>query len=125
MWAKDIGDGRYVVENIPWFVRGIACNDIVSVNRDPEDGHRIFAAVLERGGHSVFRAALTGDADKYAAALTQIIELGCDIERRDNGTFAAIDVPPAVDADKVAKILSAYEDDDVLEYDEGLVHWKS
>lgn len=38
MWAVDQGDGTVRLDNIPWFVRGIACGDIVATEADEEEG---------------------------------------------------------------------------------------
>jgi hypothetical protein len=36
LWAVDQDDGTARLDNIPWFVRGIACGDIVTTEPDDE-----------------------------------------------------------------------------------------
>ena len=37
LWARPAGDDEYVLENVPWFVRGNACGDRVRAAPD-DDG---------------------------------------------------------------------------------------
>ena len=37
LWAVDQGDGTVRLDNVPWFVRGVACGDVVAASVD-EDG---------------------------------------------------------------------------------------
>jgi hypothetical protein len=37
MWAVDLGDGTVRLDNTPWFVRGVACGDIIAAQPD-DDG---------------------------------------------------------------------------------------
>ncbi|WP_353940170.1 DUF4265 domain-containing protein [Streptomyces sp. HUAS MG91] len=39
LWAVDLGDGTVRLDNTPWFVRGVASDDIIRVEID-EDGAR-------------------------------------------------------------------------------------
>jgi hypothetical protein len=39
LWAVEQGDGTVKLDNIPWFVRGVACGDILATLTD-EDGVR-------------------------------------------------------------------------------------
>jgi hypothetical protein len=39
LWAVDLGDGTIRLDNVPWFVRGVASDDIIRVEID-EDGLR-------------------------------------------------------------------------------------
>ncbi|MFI5808801.1 DUF4265 domain-containing protein [Streptomyces sp. NPDC051561] len=36
LWAVDLGDGTVRLDNTPWFVRGVASDDIVRVEVDEE-----------------------------------------------------------------------------------------
>ncbi|MGW0766846.1 DUF4265 domain-containing protein [Streptomyces sp. NPDC002676] len=47
LWTVDQGDGTVRLDNIPWFVRGIACGDIVTTEPD-EEGVRWAGEVVGR-----------------------------------------------------------------------------
>lgn len=70
VWAFDVGDDRYVIDNVPWFVRDLAVGDVVeAVSRDART-HPVFRRVLERSGHVTIRliclrsGSLAGDLAK-------------------------------------------------------------
>ncbi|MFY2561717.1 DUF4265 domain-containing protein [Corallococcus terminator] len=49
-WAVRVGDGLFQLDNIPFFVRGLAVNDIVLAT--PEEGVFRYKEVVQPSGHS-------------------------------------------------------------------------
>jgi hypothetical protein len=55
VWAYDVGDNRYVIDNVPWFARDLAVGDLVrTVSPDPRS-HPIFQRLLDRSDHVTIR----------------------------------------------------------------------
>ncbi|WP_393954587.1 DUF4265 domain-containing protein [Streptomyces murinus] len=63
LWAVDQSDGTARFDKIPWFVRGIACGDIVATEPD-EEGVRWAGEVVRRS-----RTAPSASSCAVAAAL--------------------------------------------------------
>jgi hypothetical protein len=92
LWATELGDDRYLIDNIPFFVEEIALNDVVEA-RAGEDGCLHFTRKLASGGHSTIQVGAheTVEEELIGALKT----LGCGLERDEPGFFS-VDVPPEV-----------------------------
>src|SRR5689334_8299153 len=56
VWAKPLGERRFVICNVPFYVRDIAFNDVVeAAPRPSSDSLYDFIRVISRGGHSTYR----------------------------------------------------------------------
>lgn len=103
--AVALGDGRYRIDNVPFFAYNVSLGDVVEAR-----GKRLprVRRVVEKSGHRTVRVVLPeeeGLEGPTARPLIQAIErLGCQFEG-----FApmllAIDVPPEVKIDQVVSTL--------------------
>ena len=117
VWAASLGDGRYRIENVPFYACGVSYDDIVVAK--PKDGLLIVQEVAERGGHSTYRVILnryTTD-DEFKAAWEKIESLGCTYERATE-RLLAIDVPPEADIYAVYAALEEGEKVGVWDFEE-------
>lgn len=75
VWAVPIGGDLFRVDNTPWFVRGVAADDVVQAIPDP-GGVLWFRQVHQRSGHVVVRVIprsdgrLAGDRQAVLDAFT-------------------------------------------------------
>ncbi len=113
-WARPTPEG-FVVENIPFFVRGYAYLDVVAAVRDA-DGVRVVTELLRASGHGCIRV-IAADVADIAALRAEIRALGCGSELC-SGKFFAVDVVPAA-WPALHAFLSAAEEGGRLEYEEG------
>lgn len=79
MWANDLGDGRYRVDNIPWFAYGVSLHDVISVKYLQGDSRPYFDRVIVPSGEITNRITFEENLpeEKRRAAsdlLQQIIE---------------------------------------------------
>lgn len=120
LWAKIVSEGRFRIDNIPFYVYDISLGDTVS--GDPDDDRIAFCQVLKRGGHSTYRVLLTDDAgfesESLAGIWPELENLGCSYEVAKR-RWIAIDVPPATDVFAVCRILEAGESSGVWTFEEG------
>jgi hypothetical protein len=65
LWAVPLGDGRYRVQNIPFFLYGVSLEDIVSAEQ--VDGFLTFREVVSSSGHSTYRVFLRDPVAAEAA----------------------------------------------------------
>jgi hypothetical protein len=121
MWAFSLGDGRYRLDNIPFFIYDVSIDDIVSA--EEVDGILTFRQVLSSGGHSTYRVFYRDRAIASPAALDErlaaVRTLGASTEGAKRVT--AIDVPPDADLDAIYRLLDAGEAEDFWTLDEGHV----
>ncbi|MER5691178.1 DUF4265 domain-containing protein [Streptomyces mirabilis] len=109
LWAVDQGDGTVRLDNIPWFVRGIACGDIVATEADEEEGVRWAGEVVRRSKNCTIRLIVFRDGGSGAARQSVIHafhELGVCGEGIERFGMVALDVPPTADLAKVQRLLN-------------------
>ncbi|MEV7319383.1 DUF4265 domain-containing protein [Streptomyces sp. NPDC093970] len=107
LWAVDQGDGTARLDNIPWFVRGIACGDIVATGPD-EEGVQWAGEVVQRSENCTIRLIVLRDGGSGAArqsVINAFHKLGVDGEGIERFRMVALDVPPTVDLTKVQRLL--------------------
>jgi len=123
LWAVPLGDGRYRIDNTPWFVRQLATGDIVIAQAD--DGGELWAT--ERAawsGHLTLRVIppskgpLGGDRQ---AVLDAFEALGVTGEGVAQYGIVALDVAPDADLHAVKALLLAGAADGRWDYEEGCV----
>lgn len=118
LWARAVGHDRYVIDNTPFFVRGISFGDVVDTER--VSGHLVFRQLVEPSPHSTLRVILFRK-DLVARFRHQMRELGCATELSHVPGLIAIDVPPGVPLETVRQVLDAGEEVGDWEYEEAAV----
>jgi hypothetical protein len=104
LWAFDLGNGRYKLDNTPWYAYGVSTGDVIEAQREDPGGFLIFRRVVEKSGYRTIRIA--SDEDFSDDLLYEIQGLGCSFEGA-NRRYIAVDVPAAVDLSTVAEFLTA------------------
>ncbi|MCA0315446.1 MAG: DUF4265 domain-containing protein [Candidatus Melainabacteria bacterium] len=131
LWAVPLGENRYRLDNTPWFVRGIACGDIVIAQAD-SDGILWFVERDKWGGHMTIRIIPRSDSQTPLTLADVIARLngtgiGLECEGLQQYGIVAIDVLPVSESDghtgliKLKDCLSKGEADGLWYFEEGLV----
>ena len=115
VWAKVAGSGRYEIDNVPFYVRGVSWKDIVEA--EERDEEYFFKRVVRPSGHSVLRI-IVFKKDEVPALRERLIELGCSSEASHIEGFLAVDVPPNVPLGRVRQYLDTGEQREWWEYEE-------
>jgi Domain of unknown function (DUF4265) len=117
LWARAIGDGVFIVDNVPFFAYGLSRGDRIYAQRS-DDSVLEYSGVAQHSGHSTYRVFL-GEAqevrvDEY---WRQLEALGCE---REIGTrrLWAIDLSPEVDIFKAYDVFEDGEAEGVWEFEE-------
>jgi hypothetical protein len=117
VWAIPTADG-FRLDNIPFFAREIAAEDIVSASVDA-DGMLRFSSLVSPSGHSTvrlwFAKGLEADVQRVRQELR---DLGCPSELSYLPRLVAVDIPPTVPYANVRELLDNYERRGVFEYEE-------
>ncbi|MEU6421807.1 DUF4265 domain-containing protein [Streptomyces spiralis] len=114
------GYGTAQLDNIPWFVRGIACGDIVP----DEDGVRWAGEVVQRSENCATRLIVFRDGGSGAArqsVINAFQALDVDGEGVERFGMVALDFPPTADLAKVQRLLSHGVAEEWWDMEEGCV----
>lgn len=124
LWAFDLGYDRYRLDNTPWFVRGVACYDVVEALAPDADSVPVVHQVLEHSGHLTVRVLPldAGGRDTLAALIREFNALGVDCEGDQVRDLLALDVPPSIRLAPVKEHLDRGTADGRWKYEEGLVN---
>ena len=111
LWAFDLGEDLYQLDNTPWYQYGVSYKDVIEAV--PESGGELplFRRVVEKSGYRTLRVALEEPATEVF--LEEIKQLGCSFEGA-NRRYIAIDIAPGIDLQKMANFLT--ENDTCWEY---------
>jgi Domain of unknown function (DUF4265) len=118
LWGKPVGDASFALQNVPFLIDGLSCEDVVAVRL--EDDIFVFDRVLSRSGHSTYR--IYAKVDKTDSELNALIEklrsMHCEFERA-NSKLLGVNVLPEADIYAVYKVLEDAENLGFMEFDEG------
>ena len=124
LWANALGDNRYEIDNVPWFVRDLAAHDIVRAVAPDEQSHPVFQQLETRSEHLTvrvicFRAGpLGGDLQRVIDAFAG---LGVYAEGIDQYGMVALDIPPVAPLRQVYRRLAAGDQDGSWTWEEGRI----
>ncbi|WP_030758793.1 MULTISPECIES: DUF4265 domain-containing protein [unclassified Streptomyces] len=123
LWAVDLGDGTVRLDNTPWFVRGVASDDIVRVEVDDE-GVRWAGEMVRASENCTIRLIVLkdgGSVDARQSVLEAFHRLGTTGEGIERFRMVALDVPPTADLPKIRKLLEHGATKEWWHWEEGCV----
>lgn len=110
-----MGEGLFQIDNIPFFVTGIALGDIVSAIH--EGGEFRFQKVVHPSGHSTLRLIIY-DKSEVPTVRRLLKERGCTSEGSHIPGLISVDVPPSVSLDELRAMLDEGEAQERWGYEE-------
>lgn len=121
MYAKPLGDGRFVLDNSPFYVFDVSYCDEFSAT--DVDGELVFSHVTARGGHSTYRIKIPQGKDHshFLKYWTELEREGCSYEGSSVNVqrLYTVDIPPGADVNKIYQIMQKYENTGIWEFEEG------
>ncbi len=118
MWAVPLGNGTYRIDNIPFFVRGVSDEDVVSASK--KDGELYYSGLVSEGGHSTVRLLLS-NPEEAQTVRDELRARGCSSEGTNIPGLIAVDVPPSVKYGDVRPFFAKGEDAGRWEFEEGCI----
>ena len=115
LWVDPIGNGKYVIENTPFYFFGVSYQDVVLGQE--RNGELTFDSVLARGGHSTYRIIVV-DRGGFEQYWQPLADMGCTYEGGPNGLLA-VDVPPRADIYAAYLAMDVGEKAGTWSYEEG------
>lgn len=118
VWAEPEGYGTYKIKNVPFYAKGISCEDIVRA--EPQDGNLVFRGVVRHNGHSTYRIyAPSGRTSPEVESLIGVLQqMHCEIEPATD-KLVGVDVLPEADIYKVYETLADAERKGSIGFQEG------
>lgn len=124
LWAEPVDGDLYRLDNIPWFVRGVAAGDVVQARPDT-DGVLWFVEVRERGGHMTVRVISRYDGPfdgNRQEVLDVFLRLGVGAEGMSSPVnMVALDIAPDAPLPSVKSLLASGESDGRWYVEEGCI----
>ncbi|MCI0358766.1 MAG: DUF4265 domain-containing protein [Planctomycetaceae bacterium] len=118
VWADEAGEGKFVLDNIPFFARQATLGDVVSVNRI---GDELFYDSTEQpSGNSLVRVVMFGGRDPQELR-SRLRAIGCSSELSHLPSLFAVNVPPSVDIGQVRALLDEGSALDQWDYEEAIL----
>ncbi len=107
LWALNLGNDRYKLDNLPYFAYSVSCDDIVYAPFDEDEGFPTFREVVEKSGNRTVRLIFElpfAKGNKTNSVLSALVELGCEYEGA-NKRYFCVNIPPACNLDTVIECL--------------------
>lgn len=109
--------GHYRIDNIPFYVPGLACGDIVFAEFDDDEAALTYRETIRPSGNSTIQVIVM-DQSKNVEDVREIFrEMGCESEGKGNNYFV-MEVPADMDYGPVKLKLELLLDKGILDYAE-------
>ena len=109
LWAEQLTENTFKLDNTPLYAEGVSCADIVKAAPD-EDGVLVVQSIVRRGRHTTYRVSLnddvSSDAEDVRSFLSLLNRLGCVYEAQ-HGLLYSVDVPPEANRREVDLAMQA------------------
>lgn len=99
LWAFNLGDDTYQLDNSPFYAYGVSIGDIVQADPVTGDAFPIFRCVIKKSGNKTIRIIFHHPVEKgnpSEAVLNRLTALGCSYEGA-NKIYVAVTIPTEVD----------------------------
>ncbi|MDP8979751.1 MAG: DUF4265 domain-containing protein [Acidobacteriota bacterium] len=123
LWALPLGNNLFKIDNIPFFVTGISCEDVVEASADSE-GELRYKSLVTSSPHNTLRVILFREspdtrplADRVSDLRSQLARIGCSTELSHMPGLVAVDADPA-SINNVIGVLQSGEKANLWEYEE-------
>jgi len=114
LWAEALSDGRFRLDNTPFFAVGVSLGDIVYAI--DENGRKVFSSLSAPSGHSTLRIVLLEPAE-ILQVRARLTAFGCATELSHLPNLVAVDVPPGVSLNAVRAFLDEGQRQSKWEYE--------
>ena len=124
VWALPLGDERFQLRNVPWFVRGVAEDDVVRAVAPTDSSWPVFIEQLEWSGNLTIRVIpfnagpLLGSQEEVLKRLTPF---GAEGEAAGDYPIVALTVPVGVQREPIRALLEQGTAEGWWEFEEGCV----
>lgn len=107
LWAFDLGNDHYKLDNSPFFAYSVSSDDIVYAPFDRHEGFPTFQRVVSKSGNRTIRLILdpaVEGGNESDVLLQDLIHFGCSYEGM-NRRYLSITIPQGVDLSAIRTYL--------------------
>lgn len=119
MWAQVVDEieGLYKIDNIPFYARSIASDDVVFAEFDETESQLVFRYIVEFSGNSTVRVVRLKDSVDINEIRKTFECLGCLSEKVNDGYFA-MEIPANVDYKNIKQNLNELQLTGLIDFEE-------
>ena len=117
LWVRPMPSGSVILDNIPFYAKGIAPGDELTVTVDA-DGEAWFHGLVRPSGASVFRIHAASDQE-VTGIRADLLSLGLPSETDMRTRLIAVEVPVGADIRRVLDYLVKGQDSERFDFEEG------
>jgi len=118
LWGRSLANNLFQIDNIPFFVRGVSCEDIVAVQAIGKDLY--FKEIVHTSGHSTVRI-IVYDENQTQPLRQSLRDYGCSSELSHISTLISVDIPPEIELSKIIDFLAQGEKQEIWGYEEASI----
>ena len=107
LWAYDLGNDRFRLDNSPFYAYAISWQDVVYAPYSEEEQHPTFERMIEKSGNRTVRIIFdppVEDGNESDRILQGLVERGCSYEGASR-SYLAINIPPGVGLEDIRRYL--------------------
>jgi len=107
LWAFDLGQDRYRLDNMPFYAYSVSLGDVVLAPIDPAEQLPTFESVVEKCGNRTVRIFFEEPVESGSTSmvlLEGLVEMGCEYEVATR-RYITVTVPPRVELASVRDYL--------------------
>jgi hypothetical protein len=114
LWARQVGEDLYELEDVPFFAYGLNRRDLVRTKRRS----RLVREVVRWRGHTTFRMVFrdAGTPARHRSLLDELVAMKVSAATWTDDFFA-LDAPPDSDVDALHEHLERLEAEDLLGFE--------
>lgn len=116
VWALELPSGNCIIDNIPFYIRGISSGDEIAV--DKKDDNIFFRELVAPSTNSTFRLLLSS-GERSEEIRRDLVGLGCLVEIHRNVGLLAVEIPGAVPIEPFLEYIMSAQELGELDIEEG------
>src|SRR5262245_8524065 len=98
LWAYDLGEDRYKLDNSPFYAYGVSCGDTVLAPYDEIERRPTFRSVISKSGYRTVRVIFdppVESGNESDSVLQGLVQLGCEYEGA-NPRYIVVSIPSII-----------------------------
>lgn len=113
LWATPLGEGRFRLENTPFYAYGLSFRDIVEATPQPDTDIVLYKRTIKKGGHRTIRVSTPDHSNVPEELIERLDALGSSCEGASR-RYLCFDIPPEADFNSVVSELLTWNADTII-----------
>ena len=118
MWVENLGNGKYRIDNIPFYIKDISPDDIIE--GDCSTGRLFFKKLIKKSNISVIRVVFF-NINKSDDVMDNLVKNGCRWEGSHLSNLYSVEIPDSGNLKKIKNFLDAQSSYGILDYEDASI----